>query len=116
MTDTTYKWGTAPGEYKSQEDAQRAKTKQKLKSRRIRKGAKGGGPLLRSVEALDRSFTRGGPQSAGVPWGAVARSIAKHLHKISPKSGGPAVRISGAGKQSIPGTKVEIPKKLTKSY
>ena len=115
MTETTYKWGEAPGEFKSEKAAQRAKTQQKVRSRKIRKGAKGGGPLIRSSEALDRSFKRGGPQSAGVPWGAVARSIAKHLHKIQSggKSGTP---IRGAGKQSIPGTKVEIPKKLTRNY
>ena len=37
MTDTTFKWGEAPGEFKSQKDAQRAKTEQKVKSRKIRK-------------------------------------------------------------------------------
>ena len=109
MTDTTYKWGTAPGEYKSQEDAQRAKTKQKLKSRRIRKGEpKNQASSIRAANALSRTFKQGTVKK----WGNIARSIATQLRS----AGGSGTPVRGAGKQSIPGTKVEIPKKLTKSY
>jgi len=115
MTETTYKWGTAPGEFKSQKDAQRAKTKQKVKSRTIRKRSKGGGPLIRSSEALDRSFSRKGPQSARMPWDAIARSIAKQLHKINPGGGKSGVPMRGGGGKTHP-WKTELPKKLTKLY
>ena len=113
MTDTTFKWGEAPGEFKSQKDAQRAKTKQKVRSRTIRKGSKGGGPLIRSSEALDRSFRQGGPKGKWMDWGVIARSIAKHLHKINP-GGRSAPRGSGGGKTQP--WKTEIPKKLTRNY
>ncbi len=116
-TNTTYKWGEAPGEFKSQEDAQRAKTKQKAKSRRLRKGdPRNQAASLRATKALNRTVkfqdTRMGPKWTHMKWGNITRSIAAQLRSAGGKSGVP---VRGGGKQPQP-WKTEIPKKLTRNY
>ena len=114
MTETTYKWGEAPGEFKSQKDAQRAKTQQKVKSRRmkrtlgrIRLSNPAHGSVRASI-ALSRTF-----KPTTVPgWGNIVKSITAQLRSMGGRSGVP---VRGGGKQPHP-WKTEIPKKLTRNY
>ena len=109
MTDTTYKWGEAPGEFKSQKDAQRAKTKQKVKSRRLRKSYSRNNEhsqIARASDAMKRTFKPGTVKK----WGNIVKSIATQLRSV----GSPVPRGSGGGKTHP--WKTEIPKKLTRNY
>ena len=117
MTETTYKWGEAPGEFKSEKAAQRAKTQQKVKSRKIRKVTNRPTNLLRAMDAIDRSFSGKDRFShMRVNWTKIAQSAADTLRKLKPKVGPSIKMVGGGGGKSLPGTKVEIPKKLTRNY
>ena len=123
MTETTYKWGEAPGEFKSQKDADKAKREHKA---RIHRNVTKQGGLKKVAStaarsAVARTFKQAntpgrGVRTHGTMWDKIANSVATRLRQIS-GAGGRGGRIgAGYAKPSLPGMKTEIPKKLTRNY